>query len=244
MSMASRRRAPEGGALRKVRGEGGSVLMEGVLVLPLYLMVLGALFIVGDLIRARLTLQSVERSLTWLHGDRYVGHDDPGMGQMLAAIEDKVAAPVTGAKVDEMRKGGRLVGNTWLDAFIGYAVMEVKVPWWCGMADAEAIMFSRETDGEEELPFSDSYVLPEGLNGEANRQYRNGVLRRRPAGADKNRDRNAPGIQLADTGWANVAGEPWITGGGPNAYHDLPASAPPGNKQDYQRYSVLVPFGE
>lgn len=218
--------------------------MEGVLVLPLYLMVLGALFIVGDLIRARLTLQTVERSLTWLYEDRYAGHDEPGMKHMLAAIVDEESAPVAGAHVAEMREGGRLVGNTWLDAFMGYALMEVKVPWWHGMANTEAIMSSRGTDGAKELPFRDSYLLPEGRNGEANRQYRNVVLRRRPAGVDEYRDRNAPGIQLADTGWANVAGEPWITGGGPGAYHDLPAAEAPGNKLDYQRYSVLVPFGE
>lgn len=240
-----RRRAAGEGARLRVRGEGGSVLLEGILVLPIYLMLLGALFIIGDLMRARMKLQVVERCITWIGGDRYSGHGADGMKKLLAAVGDTETAPVTGLSVAELRDGDRLAGNSWLDAFMGFAVVEVDVPVWMRLANAHAARGMETTAGEkEELPFGDSYVVPAGENGEAVRQYRHLLVRRRPETGDPNYLRRAAGIEVADNVWINVSQrEPWVEGGEDRGFHDMPAAQEAAQeKEDYQR--KLVAYGE
>lgn len=218
-------------------------MMEGILVLPLYLMLLGVLFILGDLARARMTLLAVERSLTWLASDRFSGHGTDGLMRMLAVFEDKETAPVTAFRVSEMLEGDQRAGNTWLDAFMGYAVMNVKVPLWVGMANTEAVMATREPGQKgENMPFRDAYVLPEGQNGAADRQYRSFMVRRRRFDAGADYDRNAAGIRLADNVWVNVTeNEPWVEGKG-MGLHKMPKPRAAGQRVEYVRQ--MAAWGE
>ena len=214
------------------------MLLEGILVLPIYLTMLGALFIVGDLERARNTLQTVERALTWLAADRFSGHGRDGQLRMLAVSEDKETAPVTAYKVAEMKDGNRRAGNTWLDAFMGYAVMKVDVPVWMRLANTQAAAWdwADGKGGEDGLPYKEDYVVPAGERGKADRQYRSFVVRRRGFDAGADYDRGAAGIRLADNVWVNVTtNEPWVSGVG-TGLHTMPKAQAPRRMMDYQRW--------
>lgn len=225
------------------RGEGGSVLMEGILVLPLYLTMLGALFIMGDLERARNSLLAVERSLTWLASDRFEGHDRPGMLRMLAAFEDKETAPVVSYRVVEMKEGNRRAGNTWLDAFAGYALMHVKVPIWMRVANTGATTWNRVSEnGGKEMPFREKYTVPARDGGGADRQFRSFVVRRRRFDAGKHYDRSKDGSWMAGDVWVNVTeNEPWVTGV-ERGFHKMPEPRTLGNMAPYIR--LMAAWGE
>ena len=224
-------------------------MMEGVLVLPLYLMALGALFIIGDLARGRLMLLSMERSVTWLVRDRFPSHDDDGMGKMLIAFMDSSAyKPGTApwGTVHEAIREDRWLGNRWMNGYMGFMVMPVEVPFWYGMANAEAVMDSRgEQGGEEELPFKDSYMLPEGSDGKGAAFWRSYVVRRRPDEAGERYDRNADARSLVGGVWYNVFNEPWIVGGnGEEGYHELPEPRADSKVAPYRRLKELIGMAE
>ncbi len=56
---------------KNIKSEQGSVMLEFILVLPLYLLLFGGTFLTFDISMAKLHLQETNRNLTWLTGDRY-----------------------------------------------------------------------------------------------------------------------------------------------------------------------------
>lgn len=230
----------------------GSVLLEGVLVLPLYLMILGALFIAGELAHARQTLLSVERSITWLAGDRFADHGEPGIMRMLTwyVPERDFHPPGGDVRVDELRRNGNVVGNTWMNGYAGYAVMDVQVPWWQGMANAEDAMYLRKPDDTSPWAFQEAYRVPESWEGNADRRWRCAVVRRRGFDDfvsrklyDAEYNRNASGLVLADHVERTVVAEPWIVGG-EKAFHPILAPAPSAKIKESRRIPELVAWGE
>lgn len=231
-------------------GERGSVLMEGVLVLPLYLMALGALFIIGDLARGRMVLQSMERSVTWLGGDRFAGHgpDEEGIGKMLLTFLE--GTPY--AKGDDTPDGlvnqaiveGKWIGNRWLNGYMGYMLLPIDVPYWYGMANAEYVMSSRGSQPEGgKMPFQNAYMLPSGRDGTGGKFWRSYVVRRRPEDAGERYDRNADARTLVGGVWYNVFVEPWVVGGD-DGFHELPEPVADSKVQPYKRLDVLIEMAE
>lgn len=223
---------------RCARGECGSVLMEGVLVLPLYLMLLGVLFIVGDLAMGRLAMLAGERTVTWLAGDRF-GHDpDPAVKALL----DASSMTVEGGQAVEAVLEGRRIGNHWLDAYLGYMVLGVHVPYWVGLANTAH--GTRPRDGAEnaELPFREGYLLPESDTSGGNRFWRSCVVRRLED-AGEAYARNAPAAQLLANVERNVVNDPWVVGGDAG-YHELLEPAGPSQVEPYKRVNDFVLFGE
>lgn len=234
------------------RGDAGSVLMEGVLVLPLYLAMLGALFIAGELAHARQTLLAVERSITWLAGDRFSDHRDTGIMQMLERYVPKrdFHPPGGDIHVDELRRGRNVVGNTWLNGYAGYAVMDVQVPWWQGLANAEDAMYLRGPNDNSPWAFQESYRVPETREGIADKRWRCAVVRRRGFDEfitrelyDAEYNRNASGLKLADHVERTVVDELWIVGG-EQAFHTVQAPAKSAGLGEYSRIPDLVSWGE
>ncbi len=247
-----RRGRPDKTVAVPVRGETGSVLLEGVLVLPLYLAMLGALFIAGELAHARQTLMSVERSTTWLAADRFANHQTSGIMRMLDRFVPKrdFHPPGGDLHVDEMRRNGVLVGNTWMNGYAGYAVMDVQVPWWQGLANAEDAMYLRKPGDTSPWAFQESYRVPEGRDGNADKRWRYFVVRRRGFDDlvsrkqyDAHYDRNASGLKLADHVERTVVSDPWIVGG-EQAFHSIPAPAVSAGLREYSRIPELVGWGE
>ena len=217
---------------RTFRGERGSVLMEGILVLPLYLMALGVLFILGDLARSRQTLLAAERAIVWLAADRFEEHKSVGIAKMLLSFLDVSPESLPGGVFEDV-VGGKP----------GYLVLPVETPYWCGMANEEFVMDSRGNSEIGEMPFKDSYLVPEGKDGKGDRHMRHYVVRRRPDEADELYDRNAPGAALVGRVMNNVVKEPWIVGG-TEGHHDLPKPASDKPVKPYAREHDLVVFGE
>jgi len=60
----------------KNSGELGSVLMETILVIPLYIAFFSGIFMLGDLALGRSRLNAGDRFAVWLAGDRHVNQDD------------------------------------------------------------------------------------------------------------------------------------------------------------------------
>ena len=60
----------------KTGGERGSVLMETILVIPLYIAFLSGIFMLGDLALGRSRLNAGDRFAVWLAGNRHLNKDD------------------------------------------------------------------------------------------------------------------------------------------------------------------------
>ncbi|MBQ9366908.1 MAG: hypothetical protein IJT83_03935, partial [Victivallales bacterium] len=56
---------------RLITSAKGSVMLEFILVLPLYLLLFGGTFLTFELTLARIYLQEANRNLAWLAEDRY-----------------------------------------------------------------------------------------------------------------------------------------------------------------------------
>lgn len=212
-------------------------------MLPLYLMMLGALFIAGELAHARQTLLAVERTITWIGADRYPDHELKGILRILAKFvrgEDFVP-PKGDLHVDESKLEGEVIGNTWLNLYVGYAVMDVQVPWWHGLANTGDVLHPE--GGGAAMPFDESYVVPENGQGQGNTDWRSAVVRRRPNDVGKAYQRNAAALALADYVEPTVASEPWIVGG-EDVYHELPDPAPEQGLGAYRRIDALIVLAE
>ncbi len=69
-------------AVRLAAGERGSVLMETVIAIPLYIVLIGGMFWLGDLLLAKHKLVTADRYAAWNAGNRHAG----GTG----GIKDKI----------------------------------------------------------------------------------------------------------------------------------------------------------
>lgn len=231
----TRRRNPLG-ALRE---EEGSVLMEGVLVLPLYLVLLGALFVVGDLAMGHQTLMSIERSVTWLEGDRFADHGRDKMEEMVMSflnIRKREQLPTWTVAEDE--RGLLRPGNWWLGGFKGGGLLWVDVPWWSKVANAGQIAQSRgRMPLESELAFKDGYLLPGAP------EWRSYVVRRRRADLPALCDRDGSGALLASYIMPSLLVEPWLDNA-EHPYHAVPLPIAVSPTLPYIRAYDLVAWGE
>lgn len=62
--------------LEKMMTERGSVLMEAILVIPLYIAFFSGIYLLGDLELGRNRLTAADRFAVWLSGNRYENKDD------------------------------------------------------------------------------------------------------------------------------------------------------------------------
>jgi len=235
----SARKTERRGLLGAMREECGSVLMEGVLVLPLYLVLLGALFVVGDLAMGHQTLMSIERSVTWLEGDRFVDHGRGKIEEMVMSflnIRKRDQLPTWTVAEDE--RGLLRPGNWWLGGFKGGGLLWVDVPWWSKVANAGQIAQSRgRMPLESELAFKDGYLLPSAP------EWRSYVVRRRRADLPLLCNRDGSGVLLASLIMPGVVVEPWLD----NAdypYHVVPLPIGAFPALPYVRENDLVEWGE
>lgn len=242
----SARTAERRDLLGGLREERGSVLMEGLLVLPLYLVLLGALFVVGDLAMGHQTLMSAERSVTWLAYDRFADHGETGMGKMLASfLGPRWKEHLRNWKVEEDGEGFRpRPGNRWQNGYQGKGRLQVDVPYWSKVANAGQIAQSRgRMPSADELEFEDGYDLP-GAAG-----WRSYVIRRRPVkrGAWFKEewvffDRSADGESLAAYVMDNTVSEPWLLPGDFGRHILLPPLVK--WTAEYTREDDLVEWGQ
>jgi len=190
-------------------GVQGSVLMETVLVLPVLLLLLGGLFILGDLALGRLHLGTVDRAAAWGSGSRF---SEPSFRSWFAYVPKTSALEIERVRAGEpvTTNGVSLRGNRWLGFYAGYAHGKVAVPFWIGMANARNIMVS----GPEEDRFREEWKLFSDTDGDGVSRYRDSarsfvVHRRSGLGGTNAWNRTLP---VKDLSWLDVAGDSWCGG--------------------------------
>lgn len=147
--------------------DSGSVLMETLFVLPILLMMLGGLFVAGDVIHGRLHLQNVDRISAWSpdsrfeHGStnivtRWSRHiakhtetiiekaftDYYESGSSSASLVDywDETSNLTGINLGGSAGGKNPPRSTeWLDFAGGRAYARVKVPIWAAMVNVHSV---------------------------------------------------------------------------------------------------------
>lgn len=146
-----------GASRRAVHSRIGSVLMETLLVLPLLLMLLGGLFILGDILLARLVSHDMDRTAAWVGGGTvYRGDLEKSFGFALG-LDAGTAFGWSGLRLDKSRLspsgyfakqpkdpsdsgnggGGGIHGNAWIDFYAGRADTEIGVPFWVPLLDVQ-----------------------------------------------------------------------------------------------------------
>lgn len=198
----------------KVRGREGSVLMEFVIVAPLYLVLLAGLFAVADLAVSRIRLHISDHFVTWVGGSRFCPLGEDGLrdgtlvqSQLRTLYDESIGGPLQENffKVDSDRDDG-----TKINAFMGLykggvRILLVNVPSWVrGMMSSQDVVMNTGED-----PMLGSTV---GFSCDYERSFcfnRFGLA----STPDFNRDRNAVSAQdVATCGYLNnVVSDSWIS---------------------------------
>ena len=162
------------------RGEQGSVLMETILVLPLYLMLLGGMFVIGELLLGRYLAHDIERTVAWRAADRFGPDFNDG-------IFDYATGPNGVFPGMYMQLRGKEEGywrNNWLFTVGGRSDVVVGTPWWSNFVNVQGVMTGKGKDEAFEEKFllnsSDGKFLDEPRVWVFRRQQNLGI---REAGA-------------------------------------------------------------
>jgi len=153
--------------------------MEAVLVLPLYLLLLGGLFIVGDIMLARFHLSAVERSYAWRGSSRVKG--EPLRPLLLEMMPDRHLVENKSIAAEAKHAGGSPgVLNSFLHFMYAHSKGVVKVPFWIGMANTQQIInpedaqppsFTEEYELHNGAAFGRSYVVVRRAPGKGEEEY-------------------------------------------------------------------------
>ena len=224
--------------VRHRMGTRGSVLMEFVIVAPLYFLLLGGLFLIGDLSLNRIRMHIGDQLATWVGASRFcpvnpgVGKDRDSVDRLVALLFGKEVGAEIGADGKLKTDGVRWFdveaypvgdGNGFVQSFRGGVTkLPIKVPpWVSGMFNMQDMMTGGGTGAR--------FVDPVFFGGDTYRSY---VVHRLPvAGMDDdseppdddccNRSRKIPARDVVYAGYVgNVVSEGWsVIGGGsaPNA---------------------------
>jgi len=153
------------------RGRSGSMLAETLLVLPLYLMLLGGLFIVGDLLLARIRGGMLDRTAAWLrpggafatgtiagHHRVWEGTKTPfgWYGMKLGDPADSSISPIRswGVKIEDnaesdVGEGVPTQGNRWVGFYQGVSFVSAGVPFWVFLLDSQQAVHPDESGSGE-----------------------------------------------------------------------------------------------
>ena len=135
----------------------GSVLMEFIVVAPLYFVLLGGLFILGDLVVNRIRIHMGDHFVTWVAGSRFCPVDESGdkdsekVRALLKPLYDLSiggSPDDVGFKVDYYEGDTTSASNTRLNHFMGFYMgrikrLSLKIPNWAtGMFAMQEVMTS------------------------------------------------------------------------------------------------------
>lgn len=121
----------------------GVILMETLLVLPLLLMLLGGMFLLGDLVLGRIVLQDAGRHEAWLtHCTRMY----PSTKDSFKFAESDHVFKLTKAESKGFRPsdGGVAGGNSWGWGRSGYAAAKSELPLWTALINTQHDVMNQE----------------------------------------------------------------------------------------------------
>ena len=124
-------------------GRRGSVLMETILVVPLFLMLLGGMFVLGDLVMGKLLQLDLDRAVAWRATDRFGPDAFVNDAFKHAVGRDGVDKPpaLHGYNDDN---GSVRSGNSWVEFRFGRSDVQVDAPWWTAYLDVQNVMVGDE----------------------------------------------------------------------------------------------------
>ncbi len=186
--------------------------MEFVLVAPLYLMLLGGLFMVGGLMLNRLRMHVGDHLVTWVGGSRFCPMDEDGnpSGEKVEELTLQLfRIPIGGPLVNEQGFDVKKVDedpakiNDFMALFFGgIKRLPLDVPSWIrGMLGLHGVMM-HEGDNEWFLMETSEY------NAGYDRSF---SFHRLPMGDDSNRSSTVSSADLVTAGYLEaVLQEGWI----------------------------------
>lgn len=131
--------------MKMKRQERGSILMETVLVIPLYLALLSGIFWVGDLVLLRVKSTFFDRFSAWSSGTRHQrmeGNQSRSFLNSHFLRQNKVGDQ----SVDSVSTGGAASGNAWLSIFGASGTVSIRPPVWTDAWHRSALLMMEEKD--------------------------------------------------------------------------------------------------
>jgi len=136
MKMRQQRRGPNSTADFSARA--GSVLMEFVIVAPLYLLLLGGLFLVADLAVNKLRMHIGDELVTWVGASRFCpqdasrSRDSSKVASLLTPLfERSIGGAVIGFKVNSVEETDAVRWNDFMSCYSGGIVkLPINIPGW------------------------------------------------------------------------------------------------------------------
>lgn len=198
-------------------GRSGVILMETILVLPILLMLLGGMFVAGDLMMGRLVAQEMDRSLAWRAKDRF-GPSPFERDAFVHVIGPHGITEEPGLFAFEATGSG--MGNRWSSVFAGRSDVRLDLPWWVALVNTQDAVMGDPAHPDR---MESSFKLNSDDAGftKAARSY---VFRRREDSNGGERSAKASGLA-----WLGIAGDKMAgraiggaTGGGHAAYNRNP----------------------
>ena len=185
------------------RAESGAVLMETVIVIPLYMILLGGIFWIGDLMVARQRLVVADRYVAWNKGLRYddKGQTDAGtVRRLFFSQADGSANPYQRPTASD----GRIDAvYDWSHKASGQVRLDMRMPEWTRyLFNAGQVMYDSGVPDEQ----------ASGMQGRDKPAQRHVVLMRTREKAKPDEIRNRYGVKGSGEvarKWAEIADEKW-----------------------------------
>ena len=117
--------------------ERGSVLMETILVIPLFIAFFSGIFVLGDLMLGRNRLTAADRFAVWLAGCRFADMDD---GEIKSAASDSFfgsGAFADGTRLQSFKSKKERVN--WYALVRGTGELKITLPVWAAGSRKSAI---------------------------------------------------------------------------------------------------------
>ncbi len=113
---------------KSASGAQGSVLMETILVIPLYIAFLSGIFLLGDLELGRNHLIAADRFGVWLSGTRHAEMESDEVKEEMSEAFFSDEQFAEGTEVDSLRMNPEKV--TWYSIVRGGAKLKMVLPQW------------------------------------------------------------------------------------------------------------------
>ena len=115
-------------SLKRMMTERGSVLMETILVIPLYIAFFSGIYLLGDLELGRNRLTAADRFAVWLTGIRYEEKDDDAARQEATEAFFPSGEFAEGTKIESF--SSRRTEVDWYAVVRGAAELRMVLPVW------------------------------------------------------------------------------------------------------------------
>ena len=141
---------------RNHRYEFGSVLLETVIVIPLFMLLIGGIMWVGQLIYDKQKLVIADRYVAWNLGNRY------GSGNAADNVQQKFFPDATHDQVVVLSPVLGTVNRWWWEGYAGVNLNVTIPPWTLGWFAADAAINGRATPASPVALQGRDVVSPSG----------------------------------------------------------------------------------